>query len=162
MKEYVEKMIKEYPDMKFERSCLLNQMKSLKITEDDVIYSMCFSHPEGERAQTSGLSDKTAKVALSFRDRQRQMEEERYNFLFDKYQHLDEEITFLEETIADIPGEIGEIMSELVIKGDTWENVCFSHCIGTHKLSDMRKQGIKILIRAYQRRESMVASYLLS
>lgn len=162
MKEYVEKMIKEYPDMKFERSCLLNQMKSLKITEDDVIYSMCFSHPEGERVQTSGLSDKTAKVALSFRDRQRQMEEERYNFLFDKYQHLDEEITFLEETIADIPGEIGEIMSELVIKGDTWENVCFSHCIGTHKLSDMRKQGIKILIRAYQRRESMVASYLLS
>ena len=162
MKEYVEKMIKEDPDMKFERSCLLNQMKSLKITEDDVIYSMCFSHPEGERVQTSGLSDKTAKVALSFRDRQRQMEEERYNFLFDKYQHLDEEITFLEETIADIPGEIGEIMSELVIKGDTWENVCFSHCIGTHKLSDMRKQGIKILIRAYQRRESMVASYLLS
>ena len=162
MKEYVEKMIKEYPDMKFERSCLLNQMKSLKITEDDVIYSMCFSHPEGERVQTSGLSDKTAKVALSFRDRQRQMEEERYNFLFDKYQHLDEEITFLEETIADIPGEIGEIMSELVIKGDTWENVCFSHCIGTHKLSDMQKQGIKILIRAYQRRESMVASYLLS
>lgn len=162
MKEYVEKMIKEYPDMKFERSCLLNQMKSLKITEDDVIYSMCFSHPEGERVQTSGLSDKTAKVALSFRDRQRQMEEERYNFLFEKYQHLDEEITFLEETIADIPGEIGEIMSELVIKGDTWENVCFSHCIGTHKLSDMRKQGIKILIRAYQRRESMVASYLLS
>lgn len=162
MKEYVEKMIKEYPDMKFERSCLLNQMKSLKITEDDVIYSMCFSHPEGERVQTSGLSDKTAKVALSFRDRQRQMEEERYNFLFEKYQHLDEEITFLEATIADIPGEIGEIMSELVIKGDTWENVCFSHCIGTHKLSDMRKQGIKILIRAYQRRESMVAAYLLS
>ena len=162
MKEYVEKMIKEYPDMKFERSCLLNQMKSLKITEEDVIYSMCFSHPEGERVQTSGLSDKTAKVALSFRDRQRQMEEERYNFLFEKYQHLDEEITFLEEMIADIPGEIGEIMSELVIKGDTWENVCFSHCIGTHKLSDMRKQGIKILIRAYQRRESMVASYLLS
>lgn len=162
MKEYVEKMIKEYPDMKFERSCLLSQMKSLKITEEDVIYSMCFSHPEGERVQTSGLSDKTAKVALSFRDRQRQMEEERYNFLFEKYRHLDEEITFLEETIADIPGEIGEIMSELVIKGDTWENVCFSHCVGTHKLSDMRKQGIKILIRAYQRRESMVASYLLS
>lgn len=162
MKEYVEKTIKEYPDMKFERSCLLNQMKILKITEDDVIYSMCFSHPEGERVQTSGLSDKTAKVALSFRDRQRQMEEERYNFLFEKYQHLDEEITFLEATIADIPGEIGEIMSELVIKGDTWENVCFSHCIGTHKLSDMRKQGIKILIRAYQRRESMVAAYLLS
>ena len=162
MKEYVEKMIKEYPDMKFERSCLLNQMKSLKITEEDVIYSMCFSHPEGERVQTSGLSDKTAKVALSFRDRQRQMEEERYNFLFEKYRHLDEEITFLEETIADIPGEIGEIMSELVIKGDTWETVCFSHCVGTHKLSDMRKQGIKILIRAYQRRESMVASYLLS
>lgn len=162
MKEYVEKMIKEYPDMKFERSCLLNQMKSLKITEEDVIYGMCFSHPEGERVQTSGLSDKTAKVALSFRDRQRQMEEERYNFLFEKYRHLDEEITFLEETIADIPGEIGEIMSELVVKGDTWENVCFSHCVGTHKLSDMRKQGIKNLIRAYQRRESMVASYLLS
>ena len=162
MKEYVEKMIKEYPDMKFERSCLMSQMKSCKINDEDVIYSMCFSHPEGERVQTSGISDKTAKVALSFRDRKRRMEEERYNFLFEKYQHLDEEISFLESTIADIPGELGEIMSELVIEGDTWEEVCFSHCIGIHKLSDMRKQGIKYLIRAYQRRESMVAAYLLS
>lgn len=162
MKEYVDKMIKEYPDMKFERSCLLSQMKSCKVTEDDVIYTMCFSHPDGERVQCSGISDKTAKVAMSFRDRQRQMEEERYYFLFSKYRHLDEEITFLEESIAGIPGEIGEIMDELIIKGDTWESVCFSHCIGIHKLSDMRKQGIKILVRAYQKRESMIAAYLLS
>ena len=162
MKEYVEKMIKEYQDMKFERSCLLSQMKSCKLSEEDVIYSMCFSHPEGERVQSSELSDKTAKVAMSFRDRQRQMEEEHYDYLFNRYRNLDEEITFFEESVAGIPGELGEILSELFIHNDSWEKVCFRHCIGIHKLSDMRKQGIKYLVRAYQQRESMIAAYLLS
>lgn len=28
---------------------------------DDVIESLCFSHPQGDKVQTSGISDKTGK-----------------------------------------------------------------------------------------------------
>ena len=162
MKEYVGKVIKAYPDMKFERRCLKTQMRSMGFTEDDVIYSMSFGCPDGDRVQTSDLSDKTANIAMVLRERHRKMNDEYFLFLLKRYQHLDEEIIFLEESIAELPDELADIMTALVIHGENWEKVQIKFCMGKHKLNECRREAVRYLVRTYQRRESCTSAYLLS
>ncbi|MDD4432106.1 MAG: hypothetical protein PHN48_00230 [Parabacteroides sp.] len=155
-------MIREYESMKRERQILLSQMNSIGFTEEDVIASMCFSHPDGERVQSSELSDKTAKVAISFRERQRKMNEDFFSYLLKQYEHLDEEIIFLEEAIRRLPGKEGEIMQALVLEGMTWDELEVSKYLNRRTISDYRRKAIDSLVREYQLRESQVAAYLLS
>ena len=63
-----ERMIKEYPNLKRELSVLEFQLSRCEgIDYDTVISSLTFSKPEGERVQTSGVSDVTARAALAYR-----------------------------------------------------------------------------------------------
>ena len=60
-----EVMMKEYKNMKKELTVTEFQLRQFQgVSEQDMIDSMLYSHQEGERAQTSTLSDKTAKTAL--------------------------------------------------------------------------------------------------
>ena len=50
MSERIEKIIKEYHRMKKERNCLEHQIRNFKgISEKEMIDSMNFHSPEGER-----------------------------------------------------------------------------------------------------------------
>ena len=79
-----------------------------------------------------------------------------------RYDVLDEEISFLENTIDELPEDMQVVMHGLVIEGLTWEEVAADLYISITKLQKVRRAAIDILIRAYQKRESQVASYLLS
>ena len=58
MKGYVEKMISEYPHMVREREHLKKQIETQEfLSADELICAMSFSHPDGERVQSSDLSD---------------------------------------------------------------------------------------------------------
>ena len=57
-------VLDKYQDLKKEHTVLKFQLSRFKgITPDDIIESMTFSHADGERVQTSGVSDKTGKSA---------------------------------------------------------------------------------------------------
>ena len=79
-----------------------------------------------------------------------------------RYDVLDEEISFLENTIDELPEDMQVVMHGLVIEGLTWEEVAADLYISITKLQKVRRNAIDILVRAYQKRESQVASYLLS
>lgn len=65
MSERIEQLIRDYPKMKTEQRCLFHQISDFRgITEQEMIDTMYFSQPEGERVQTSGIANKTASIAL--------------------------------------------------------------------------------------------------
>ena len=78
-----ETMMKEYKTMKKELTILQFQLGQFKgVSEEDMILSMQLSHPDGdERVQTSTLSDKTAKVAMNYRQIMEKQNDEWFNFL---------------------------------------------------------------------------------
>lgn len=165
MKGYVEKMISEYPDMIDRRKAVICQLQSLKNSEvsvNDIIESLTFARPDGERVQTSGTSDKVARIALSYRDHQERMNAEIFNYWMSRYEYLDREITFLESSIGQLPDEMSEAMKALVLEGLTWEEASISLCVSIMTLQRIRKQAIDNLVRIYQQRESIEASLLLS
>ena len=82
MSARIEKLIAEYPDMVRDRKCLAYQIAHFRgLSAEEVIESMYTPHQEGERVQTSSLSDKTAQIAMNYRDRLNQMNLEWYEHL---------------------------------------------------------------------------------
>lgn len=76
MKGYVGKIISEYPHMVREREYLKKQIESCKLISADEFICAMSLHPEGERVHSSDLSDKTACVALGYREKLDQINEE--------------------------------------------------------------------------------------
>lgn len=77
MSERIEHLMRTYPDKRLELKVMEMQLRHFAgITEDEVIHSMYFTQPEGERVQTSRMSDKTANIALNYRDRQERINRE--------------------------------------------------------------------------------------
>ena len=163
MKGYVEKIISEYPQMVRERESLKKQMEAQEfLSADELISAMSFSHPDGERVQSSDLSDKTARIALGYREKLERINEELIVPMQKRYQALNVEISFLEDAILNLPEDLAYVMQELVLKGHTWEEVSLELFISVTKLQKLRKAAIDNLIRAYQKRESEQIRILLS
>ena len=100
MKGYVEKMIKEYPRMVREREALRKQIEEIEfLSAEELISAMSFSHPDGERVQSSDLSDKTAKIAMSYQRRLDYINDEMIEPMIKKLGAIDEEIEFFETSI---------------------------------------------------------------
>lgn len=63
-----EVMMKEYKNMKKELTVTEFQLRQFQgVSEQDMIDSMLYSHQDGERVQTSTLSDKTANIAIKYK-----------------------------------------------------------------------------------------------
>lgn len=163
MKGYVEKMLRDYPKMVKEREELKRQIDAQEfLSEEELINAMSFSHPDGERVQSSELSDKTARIAMEYQQKLDKINVELIEPMQNRYNTLDEEITFLESSIDELPVEMRDAMHDLVIDGLTWEEAATNLYISVTKLQKVRKAAIDNLTRLYQRRESQVVGYLLS
>ena len=163
MKGYVEKMISEYPHMVREREHLRKQIEAQEfLSAEELICAMSFSHPDGERVQSSNLSDKTARIALEYQEKLEEINNELIVPMQKRYDALDTEISFLESSIEELPEDMTSAMKELVIYGFTWEEVAANLYISITKLFKIRRAAIECLVRTYQKRESQLAGELLS
>ena len=162
LRRYVEKLVNDYPRMVKRRQQLRYQIDSYRpVPIEDVILSMCFSHPEGERVQSSDLSDKTAKVAMKFRARAERMEQEAIGAMVKEYDCLDEEISFLEECIRQLPSELSEIMCVLVLGGASWDEAEEDLSMSRKQIAVKRSEAMDRLALMFQRRASKVEAMIL-
>jgi CRP-like cAMP-binding protein len=163
MKGYVKKMISEYPCMVREREHLQKRIENCKfLSVDELISAMSFSHPDGERVQSSAISDKTARIAICYQQELDRINDEMIETMQKRYDALDEEITFFEESVHRLPGELSQPMSALFLEGYTWDEVEIRFCMSRKTISNYRNEAIEYLVRIYQRRSSLVEAVLLS
>lgn len=163
MRERIEALIRDYPKNKMELKCLEHQIRNFRgISEDEMIDSMYFTQPEGERVQTSGVSDKTAKIAMSYRERMDAINEEWYQHLEKQYFSLAEEISFFESAVKALPGEMGEIMQDIVFSQASWEEVADKHYVSRRTIGRYRQKAIDELVVLYEKHEAEMLAYMLS
>ena len=163
MKRYVEKIIKEYPQMVREVERLDKQIKSCEfISADELITTMAFSHPDGERVQSSDLSDKTAKIAISYQRKLDRINEELVMPMIKRKEALEEEILFFQDSVNHLPEDILEMSQAIFLDGMTWEEA--ENCFYTNSwgIRNCRKRAIDCLVRSYQIRASQTEARLLS
>lgn len=163
MKGYVGKIIKEYPQMVREVEHLEKQIKSCEfISADELITTMAFSHPDGERVQSSDLSDKTAKIAISYQRKLDRINEELVMPMIKRKEALEEEISFFEDSVNHLPEDILEISQAIFLDGMTWEEAESCFYTNSWGIRNCRNRAIDCLVRSYQIRASQTEAFLLS
>lgn len=163
MKGYVEKIIKEYPQMVREVEHLDKQIKSCEfISADELITTMSFSHPDGERVQSSDLSDKTAKIAISYQRKLDRINDELVMPMIKRKEALEEEISFFEDSVNHLPEDILEMSQAIFLDGMTWEEAESCFYTNSWGIRNCRKRAIDCLVRSYQIRASQTEARLLS
>jgi len=159
-----ERMIREYGTLKKELSVLEFQLKQFKgVDEDDIILSMQLAHPEGgDRVQTSTTSDKTASVAMNYKNIAERENEEWYNHLWSRYRFVKEEIEFFEHSVTTLHDSLPGIIMDLVEGRMTWESMAAKYHVSTTMISKYKKTAIKELDFLYELRDQQTETYILS
>ena len=159
----VEKLLKAYPEMIQKRDCLAYQLAHFKgVSAEDVIASMMTPKVDGERVKSSNLSDKTAQIALEYREKQARMNREWYAYLEKQLQDATEEIKFIESAVAALPNPLSELMLD-VLKGHlTWEQLAEKHHLSRATVGRYKKRAIAQLNVLLEEHEHELEAYLLS
>ncbi len=159
-----EKMMKEYKQMKLELEVTEMQLQRFTgISEEDMISTMSFSHPEGDdRVQTSGTSDKTAKIAINYKKVMERENEEWYRFLLGRYRKLKMELDFFEDSVRRLSGNLPEIVMDLLDTDITWDEIAGRHHVNRSMIGKYRKAAIKELDAIYEVRELCASEFMLS
>lgn len=163
MNAKVERMMRDYTQMKTEAKCLENQIRDFRgISETEMIESMLYSHPEGERVQTSNISDKTARIATSYRERMEHINREWYDYLEKKYLLLSEDIRFFESAIRSLSGNLPYVITDMIINRLTWDTLAEKYYVSRAMIGKYRKKAVAELEILYAAHDAEVAAYILN
>jgi hypothetical protein len=132
------------------------------ITESEIIESMYFTKPDGERVQTSGVSNKTANIAITYKDKMERINCEWREHLNKKHSILSEELFFFESAILSLSGLLPDFITDMVIKSMTWDELAEKYHVSRTMVAKYRKKAIRELEILYDVHDKDVAEYILS
>lgn len=159
----VEKLFKEYHTWKRDIGFFEFELSRFEgVPYDDVIGSLCFSRPGGDKVQTSGISDKTGKAAIIYRQVKERLDDEWFEFLIQKYQSIRDDMEFFEYAIGQLSGKLPEIIRDMVIEQLTWRELSGKYDVSETMIAKYRKKAISELTAIYQLREQTAGQYFLS
>lgn len=158
-----EDMFDHYKKMRQEMSMIAYQLSHFSgISEEDIIESLTFTHPDGEKVQTSDISRKTESIAIKLRDILEKENNDWYGYLLNRYEYLDKEISFFEHCVREMGEKKSDILFELLDGDLTWNDIADQYGVSRSLLGVYRKQAIKEINKRYQLREEQELAYLLS
>ena len=163
MNKRLERMLKNYPAIVRERDSIAHQIAHFKgLSAEEVIDSMYTAHSDGERVQTSNLSDKTAQIAMNYQDKMERINREWYEHLERKLRTLNDEISFFKSSLDTLPEHLSSLMMDMIVKDQTWDTLEAEHHIGRATIHRYRRKAIALLDAIYECDEQETREYLLS
>ena len=162
MSKRVEKLLKDYPQMVQERNCLAYQIAHFKgLSTEEVIESMYTPRQDGERVQTSILSDKTAQIAMNYRERTERINREWYAHLANELYILEGKLQLLEAAINALSGVLPDLMRDMVVDQMTWEQLAEKYHMSRATVGRQRQKAIQEMEALYEENEKKVIAYML-
>ncbi len=162
MSKRVEAILKSYPEMVQKRNCLAYQIAHFKgLSAEEVIESMYTPRQDGERVQTSTISDKTAQIAMVYQERRERMNREWYEYLEAQLKSLNDELVFFEAALDSLSGRLPCIMRDMVIDHLTWNELAQKYYVSQRMIGKYRKKAIAELELLYADRETKDIAFLL-
>lgn len=159
-----ERLFMNYEVMQKEVKLLRHQLENfVGITEDEMIDTMVFGGQRDEpRVTMTKRHDRTETIALSFREKTAAANRELYQFLSDRYLKLIQDMAFFETAVKQLPEELSEFVTALVIESKTWDDVVEICHISRSSISYWKKKAIRELDIIYQLKQKQLEDYLLS
>ena len=162
MSKRMEDMLREYTKMAMERRCLREQLAHFKGASDaDVIDSMYTPKKDGERVQTSGTSDKTAQIALSYEERRDRINSDWRRHLEWRLCCISDQLDFLESALRSLPDPMNRLMWDMVVEQMKWEALEEKYSMGHTTVYRLRRKAIAELDQLYEAHKEAMTSYML-
>lgn len=163
MSKRIEKMLRNYPQMVMERRCLEEQLAHFKgVSDEDIIESMYTPKMDGERVQTSGTSDKTAQIAMSYQERLEKINSDWQHHLEWRLNCLVQQLTFLESAMRCLPEPTNNLMWDMVVGQMTWEELESKYYMSHSSIYRTRRRAIAEIDRLYESHLEQTTNYILN
>jgi len=142
-KEHVEHLLKTYHDIKRSLDRLNFEIETFRgLGYTEAITALTFISPDGERVQSSGISDKTSRIALSYRESTDKLNCDDVLALILKYDTQKREMDVLEYCISLLEPRLSGVITDMFINKMTWDEMCDKYYVSRNMLSKYRKTGI--------------------
>jgi hypothetical protein len=157
IKEQVEKILKNYPEMKQQLQVLKYELEALQPTLDPrTIENNVFAYYGGERVSNSKPSDKTADLVINHVDNQRNA---KYHTLHNVIYTIGTEIRRLEYYISLLPKEEAEIIRWFYFEGLTWTTITNKAFKSQSTAQRCKNNGFNTLVRFYSTLDNLSEKY---
>ena len=158
-----ETMMKEYHNLKNRMIIIKSEIQNFTgISDEDMIEVLNFIHPNEEIIKASRISDKTSKIAISYRENIADRNTEWLNHLIAEYFEINGEIVFFETALSLLSGCLPQFMRKLVIEKRTGTGLESDFSISRTTVGKYRKKAIRELNRIYADREKSQNDFMLS
>lgn len=153
-KEHVEYLLKNYHEIKRNLDRLNFEIERFSgLSYDKVIESLNFTTPEGERVQSSSVSDKSSRIALSYREYADKLNGDVMTLAW-QYHIERSEMDVLEYCITLLEPRLSEVITDMFINRMTWTELCNKYYVSVAMIGKYRKKGISEICRMYDMRQS--------
>ncbi|WP_446898823.1 DUF1492 domain-containing protein [Clostridium sp. LBM24168] len=150
-REYVEYLLKNYHQIKKEIEQLILLLESpMYDSEEETIEGLTFTAPQGERVNTSAISDKTSKIALVYKEvnaKQRTAGRKDIEKIIKTNQF---ELMKLENSIECLDKTLQEVIKKIYIDKNKRADICKTLFISANTLNRYRKKGIDEIVEIFK------------
>lgn len=147
----VEGMFMSYHDLRQSLDLLAFRIGHFSgLSVDRVIEELTFTSPDGERVSTSGVSDKTSKIAIIFRGVTDDHNEELIQELTRRYHAQKGELELLEYCISLLEKELSNVIVDMVINGLGGDQLNSKYNLSKTTLGRYRRKAIRDVTKMFE------------
>ena len=149
-KEYVLMLLKNHSRMVREAATLRFELKNfVKVGDDEIIEEMALSHQMGDGIRSGRISDKTADVALRYREVANRVNEEAYKAVVHRLNALETAIERLDFYLGQLDKTQTEVLQGYYFERKTWREMQEGMNLATKSLRRIRDTAVASLTEQY-------------
>ena len=150
-REHVLYILEHYNQMKAEIETLKFELHNLEMMKDtEIIEALTFSSSLSERVDTSTISDKTEKIAISYQEKMLKMKQEAELEITNRLSVLTTETDRLNFYIDKLPPLEASVLKEYYFDKYSWRDLQDLKGISTKTLIRHRDEGLRRLVQLYE------------
>ncbi|HEM2780284.1 TPA: hypothetical protein U0618_002364 [Streptococcus suis] len=147
----VEYIAKNYRDMKMKLHLVQEKLLNYRpISENSVIQSLVFEKSEHEKVKKSKNHGRSELISLSFREKQKQENQEYLSSLLNTYYCLKMDLYYFEFVMELIPEDLKPLSKDLIYLGKSWTELEEIYEISHSTLAYRRRKILKQLRKCYR------------
>lgn len=151
LRENILYLLEHYNQMRAEIDTLKFELGNLtRIKDSEMIEAMTFSAPSGEKVDTSEVSDKTTRIALTYQKKLTQMQREAMDEITKRLSYLTDVTERLDFYIEKLPPLDSAILREYYFEKYSWRELQELKGISTKTLISHRDEAVKQLAAMYE------------
>ena len=146
-RESVMELLKSYPQMK-QRANILRYEHShpAQVSEQEVIGALALARPWGGGGQAGHISDKTMRIAATFRDEQERLNYAAVMDISEELVTLEARIAKLEFYVAQLAPDQSEVIRKYYFERKSWPELQQELMLSRSTLIKRRDSGIDALV----------------